>query len=201
MLFASIRIGISIFVQNLIMGFFRFLFSKTFLYQLLFALLAVILICFIGLQWLNFRTNHDQRIAVPNLEKLTLEKAQNMLDEKDLVAQVQDSANFNPDYPPFSVIEQNPKAGNFVKQNRKIYLVLNPSNYRKLKVPRIVQKTRRQAEPTLRALDFKVGKIIYRPNMARDVVLELQHRGKVVKPGDLLMKTSTIDLVVGDGTR
>ena len=119
-LLASIRIGISIFVQNLIMGFFRFVWSKTFLYQLLLALLAVVIICFIGLQWLNFRTNHDQHIAVPNLEKLTLEKAQNVLDEKDLVAQVQDSANFNPDYPPFSVIEQNPKAGNFVKQNRKI---------------------------------------------------------------------------------
>lgn len=191
----------SIFVQNLIMGFFRFLWSKTFLFQLLFALLAVILICFLGLQWLDFRTNHDQRIAVPNLEKLTLEKAENILEEKDLVAQVQDSANFNPDYPPFSIIEQNPKAGSFVKQNRKIYLVLNPSNYRKLKVPNVIQKTRRQAEPTLRALDFKVGEIIYRPNMARDVVLELQHRGKVLKPGAFLRKTSTIDLVVGDGTR
>lgn len=183
------------------MGFFRFLWSKTFLYQLLLALLAIILICFLGLQWLDFRTNHDQRIAVPNLEKLTLEKAESVLDEKDLVAQVQDSANFNPDYPPFSVIEQNPKAGSFVKQNRKIYLVLNPSNYRKLKVPNVIQKTRRQAEPTLRALDFKVGEIIYRPNMARDVVLELQHRGKVLKPGAFLRKTSTIDLVVGDGTR
>ena len=195
------ELNISIFVQNLIMGFFRFLWSKTFLYQLLFALLAIILICFLGLKWLDYRTNHDQRIAVPNLEKLTLQKAMSVLNEKDLVAQVQDSANFNPDYPPFSVVEQSPKSGSFVKQNRKIYLVLNPSNCRKLKIPRIIQKTRRQAEPTLRALDFKVGKIIYRPNMARDVVLGLQHRGKTIKPGDFLMKTSTIDLVVGDGTR
>ena len=114
----------SIFVQNLIMGFFRFLWSKTFLYQLGLALLALVLISFLGLQWLNFRTNHDQRIAVPNLEKLTLAKAESVLGEKDLVAQVQDSANFNPNYPPFSVIEQSPKAGSFVKQNRKIYLSL-----------------------------------------------------------------------------
>jgi len=183
------------------MGFFRFLFSKTFLYQLLLALVAIMLLCFLGLKWLDFRTNHDQRIAVPNLEKLTLEKAKKVLEEKNLAAQVQDSANFNPDYPPYSVIEQNPKSGSFVKQNRKIYLVLNPSNYRKLKVPNVIQKTRRQAEPTLRALGFKVGKIIYRPNMARDVVLEMQHRGKRIKGDDLLMKTSTIDLVVGDGTR
>jgi len=195
------ELNISIFVQNLIMGFFRFVFSKKFLIQLLLALLVLVLLCFIGLQWLSFRTNHDQRIAVPNLEKLTLEKAQDVLGEKDLEAKVQDSANFNPDYPPFSVIEQNPKPGSFVKQNRKIYLVLNPSNYRKLKIPNVIQKTRRQAEPTLRALDFKVGEIIYRPNMARDVVLELRHRGKKLKPGASLMKTSTIDLVVGDGSK
>ena len=182
------------------MDFLRFLRSKTFLYQLLFALIAVVLLCFLGLQWLDFRTNHDQRITVPNLEKLTFEKAKQLLKEKDLVAQVQDSANFNPDYPPFSIIEQNPKAGSDVKEDRKIYLVLNPSNYRKIKVPNIIQKTRRQAEPTLKAVGFKVGKIIYRPNMARDVVLDMQHRGKSVKAKDLLLKTATIDLVVGDGS-
>ncbi|WP_238527901.1 PASTA domain-containing protein [Aquimarina agarivorans] len=146
------------------------------------------------------KTNHDQRIAVPNLEKLTLEKASDLLEASKLMAKVQDSANFNPSYPPFSVIEQNPKAGSFVKEDRKIYLVLNPSNYRKIIVPNIIQKTRRQAEPTLKALGFKVGKVIYRPNIARDMVLEMQHKGKVVKPDGFLRKTSVIDLVVGDGS-
>ncbi len=181
------------------MGFFRFLFSKSFIYQIVFAFIAVVLLCFLGLKWLDFKTNHDQRIVVPNLEKLTFEKAKYILNKENLVAKVQDSANFNPDYPPYSVIEQNPKKGSFVKEDRKIYLVLNPSNYRKLKVPNIIQKTRRQAEPTLRALGFNVGEIIYRPDLARDVVLEMKHRGKKIKPSDLLMKTSTIDLVVGDG--
>lgn len=182
------------------MNFFRFLWSKSFLYQLLLAVLALVILCFIGLKWLHFRTNHDQRITVPNLEKLTFEKAKQLLKQKDLVAQVQDSANYNPDYPPFSVIEQNPKAGSDVKENRKIYLVLNPSNYRKIKVPNIIQKTRRQAEPTLKAVGFKVGKIIYSPNMARDVVLGMRYKGKSVKPNDFLRKTATIDLVVGDGS-
>lgn len=182
------------------MDFFRFVWSKTFLYQILLALLVVVILCFLGLKWLNFRTNHDQRITVPNLEKLVFEKAKQMLKEKNLVAQVQDSANFNPNYPPFSVIEQNPKAGSDVKEDRKIYLVLNPSNYRSIKVPNVIQKTRRQAEPTLKAVGFKVGKVIYRPNMARDVVLGLQHKGKSVKSKDLLRKTATIDLIVGDGS-
>jgi len=32
-----------------------------------------------------------------------------------------------------------------------------------------------------------------------DQVLELRHNGKELKPGTMLMKTSIIDLVVGDG--
>lgn len=183
------------------MSFFRFLTSKTFLYQLLIALVGLVVIVFLALKWLNFTTNHDERIQVPNLEKLNFERSSQVLEELNLVAKIQDSTNFNADYPPLSVIEQSPRAGDFVKKDRKIYLVLNPSGYRKVKVPHIIQKTRRQAEPTLRALGFKVGKITYSPNMARDVVLELKHKGKTVKPDTELMKTSTIDLVVGDGSK
>jgi len=183
------------------MGFFRFIISKTFLYQLVIAVLSVLLIVFLALKWLSFTTNHDERIQVPNLERLTFEKSSQVLEELNLVAKIQDSTNFNPEYPPLSVIEQNPKAGGFVKKHRKIYLVFNPSGYRKVKVPNIIQKTRRQAEPTLRALGFKVGKIIYSPNMARDVVLKLKYKGEVITPSTELMKTSTIDLVVGDGLK
>lgn len=183
------------------MGFFRFIFSKTFLIQLGIAITAIVLIGFLALQWLNFTTNHSERIQVPNLEKLSFEKSASTLEELDLVAKIQDSTNFNPAYPPLSVIEQNPKAGGFVKQNRKIYLVLNPSGYRKVKVPDVIQKTTRQAKPTLRALGFKIGKTIYKPNIAKNVVLELQYKGQIVAPNSLLMKTSSIDLVVGDGSR
>lgn len=183
------------------MQFFRFLFSKTFLIQLTLAAISLVVVIFLIMKWLNYTTNHDERIQVPNLQKLNFSKSSKVLKELDLVAKIQDSANFDPNFPPLSVIEHSPKAGDFVKKNRKIYLVLNPSGYRKVKVPDVIQKTRRQAEPTLRAIGFKVGKIIYRPNIAKDVVLGLSHNGKTIKPDTQLMKTSTIDLVVGDGLR
>ncbi len=182
------------------MGLLRFIFSKTFGYQLLLAFVSLGVLIFLALKWLNFTTRHDERIQVPNLEKFSFDKSKHFLEELSLEAKVQDSANFNPDFPPLSVIEQSPKAGSFVKQDRKIYLVLNPSGYRKIGVPNVVQKTMRQAEPTLRALGFKVGKTIYRPNIAKNVVLELQYKGQFLAPNSLLMKTSTIDLVVGDGS-
>ncbi|MFL1895901.1 PASTA domain-containing protein [Aquimarina sp. 2-A2] len=182
------------------MNFFKFIFSKLFLIQLILAVALFVILCFVTLQWLDSTTNHDQRIVVPSLSKKTLDEVKQILEEKELRYEVQDSANFDPAYPRYSVIEQNPAAGNSVKENRKIYVTLNPSGYRKIEIPQdVIQKTRRQVEPKLLALGFKIGSITYKPNIAEDMVLELRHKGKRVQPGTKLMKTSTIDLVLGDG--
>lgn len=181
------------------MGFFKFIFSKAFIKQLLLALLVLILLVFGLLYWLRASTNHDQRIAVPDLSKMSLGLVQQELENADLNYVVIDSSNYNPDYPTYSVIEQNPAAGKFVKEGRKIYLVLNPSGYRKIEIPQLVGRTQRQVEPTLLALGFKIGKIDYRDHISSDEVLELRHDGKTLKVGDALRKTSVIDLVVGNG--
>ncbi|MAZ26046.1 MAG: serine/threonine protein kinase [Cytophagaceae bacterium] len=183
------------------MGFIRFLFSKAFLKQLVLALIVLVVLVFLVLFWLKSSTNHDQRIAVPDLSKMTLDLVEQELENANLRYKVQDSANFNPDYPKYSVIEQSPAAGKFVKENRQIYLVLNPSDYRKIEVPDIVGRTKRQATPTLEALDFKVGTITYKPYIAEDEVLEMRHDGEKLQAGDRLPRKSVIDLVLGDGSK
>ncbi|WP_254504154.1 PASTA domain-containing protein [Aquimarina spinulae] len=167
--------------------------------QLVIAVAMLAILSYVALEWLESTTNHHQRIVVPSLSKKTLDEVGKVLEEKELRYEVQDSANFNPDYPRYSVLEQNPVAGSEVKENRKIYVTLNPSGYRKIEVPNVVQRTRRQAEPKLVALGFKIGSVTYQPNIARDMVLELRHNGKRLKPGTKLMKTSVIDLVLGNG--
>ena len=114
---------------------------------------------------------------------------------------VQDSANYNPDYPKFSVIEQAPKAGALVKENRKIYLTLNPSGYRKAGVPNIIRRTFRQAKPTIEALGFEVGNITYVNDIGKDEVIEVRYKGEKIAPGTLLEKTTKIDLVLGNGNK
>ena len=136
----------------------KFLTSKVFLKQLGLAILAILVLCFIILKWLNVSTNHGSFVEVPDLTGKSLETVEIELDDKDLVMEIQDSANFNPKYPKYSVIEQYPLAGTQVKENRKIYLTLNPSGYRKVEVPNVVRRTFRQAKPTLEALGFEVGK-------------------------------------------
>ncbi|CAM3291275.1 PASTA domain-containing protein [Aequorivita lipolytica] len=179
------------------MTFFQFVFSKAFLKQLLLAIVALLILTFLIFWWLRYSTNHNETIEVPNLAKLSLDKVEEKLDEMDLRYEILDSANYNPDFPKYSVIEQIPKPGKFVKEDRKLYLTLNPSGFRKIEVPDILGRTRRQAGPTLLAMGFKIGKISYRPHIS-DNVLEMRYKGEKLDVGTPLQITSEIDLIVGD---
>lgn len=183
------------------MSIIKFLVSKTFFKQLALAIVAIVVLCFIMLKWLNVSTNHGEFETVPDLKGKSINVAEIELSENNLVMQIQDSANFNPNYPKFSVIEQEPQSGTQVKENRKIYLTLNPSGYRKIEVPDLKERTYRQAKPTLEALGFKVGKLTYEDNIAEDMVLRMSYKGKTLEPSDKLEKTSVIDLVLGNGNR
>lgn len=183
------------------MSFFRFLFSKTFLLQLVLAVVALILIVFVVLKWLEYTTNQDQRIIVPDLARLSLDRVDEELNELELRREILDSANYNPDFPPYSVIDQVPFPGKEVKENRKIYLTLNPSGYAKVEIPEnLIRRTRRQVEPTLKSLGFEIGTISYKPDVAKDVVLEMRHKGVLLQPGMKLLKTSKVDIILGDGS-
>ena len=181
------------------MTFIKFLFTKVFLKQLLIAVIVLLGLTFVILFWLKSTTNHDQKIEVPSLAKMSLDAAEDKLNKIDLRFEVLDSSNYNPDFPKYSVIEQIPKAGAFVKENRKIYLTLNRSGYVFLKIPEVLGKTKRQAVPTLISMGFEIGRITYKSYIALDEVLEIRHKGKKLNPGEKLQKTSVIDLVLGDG--
>lgn len=176
----------------------KFLTSKVFFKQLALAIVAVVVLAFITLKWLNVTTNHGEFVKVPDLKGKSLETAQIELKDSDLTWKLQDSANYNPNYPKFSVIEQNPVAGSEVKETRKIYLILNPSGYRKVEVPDVLKRTLRQAKPQLEALEFEVGEITYKDAIGEGV-MSMSHKGQSLKPGTLLPLTSKIDLVIGNG--
>jgi len=157
-------------------------------------------LCFIMLKYLNYTTNHGNFEVVPDLKGKSVEVAQIELKQNSLVMQIQDSANYNPNYPKYSVIEQEPLAGANVKKNRKIYLTLNPSGFPKIEIPKnIIGLTYRQAKPTLLQLGFKIGKISYIDYIAKDEVRGLIYKGKKLKPGSEIAKRETIDLVLGNG--
>ena len=183
------------------MNYLRFLFSKVFLRQLGFAFIAGCLLLVGGYYGLDKITENNKHIEVPDFETLSIQEIPEIVERFELRYEVLDSAKFNPNYPPYAVIEQSPKAGSAVKRGRKIYFTLNPSGYRKLKVPNVIQVTKRNAETRLTAVGFSLGEISYRDNIGRDMVLEMRYNGEKIQPGMVLPKTSKIDLVLGNGKR
>ena len=181
------------------MNFIQYIKSKEFLSNLLAVFALSLLFLFVLGRGLKAYTNHNERISVPNLEKLSVEEAEKVLAEQELAYVVIDSSNFNPDYPPKSVIEQDPEAGSYVKHKRKIYLTLNPSDYMKVQIPNVLDETKRQVVTRLRSSGFVIGKERFIPDLGKDVVRMLEHKGREIKPGEYLPKNAVLDLVLGDG--
>lgn len=181
-------------------NFLEFLKSKTFLIQLGLALVAIVVIVFATLQWLKGTTNHGEFVEVPDFSKMSVPDMRKAVEEAGLRYQVLDSSEYNPDYPRFSILDQNPPAGNKVKSNRKIYFTVNPSGYKKVSVPDIIQVTQRNATAMLRAVGLDVERVTYIDQLGKDMVYNMKFKGKYVKPGDKLPKTSKIELICGNGT-
>ena len=174
--------------------------SKTFFKQLAIAFGIIVVLFIILLKWIEFSTHHGEEITVPNLAKLSVEQAEERLDDLDLDYELLDTTDFNPDYPKFSVVKQEPLAGSKVKAGRKVYIKINSSGFTTVRVPNLVEQTLRQAEPSLKVIGLELGQITYKPYMGKDMVLEMTQNGKQLKPGDKVYKSSKIDLVVGDGS-
>lgn len=168
--------------------------------QLGLALLVSIILVFLTLRWLDSTTNHGEFVIVPDFSKMSVPEMRKAVEEAGLRYEVLDSANYNPEYPRFSIIEQNPPAGNKVKENRKIYFTVNPSGYKKVTIPKIIQVTQRNATSMLRAVGLDVQRVTYIDELGKDMVYQIKYKGKYVKPGDKLPKTSKIELVCGNGT-
>ncbi len=183
------------------MSFFQYLKSKEFLRTIISILVIVVIMIFGLMKWLDHYTEHGEKIKVPNLEQLSMSETQMELDKLNLNFVVIDSASFNPKFPPKSVIEQNPLAGDFVKENRKIYITLNPSDYRKIIIPNVLEGiTKRSVVIQLKSLGFRIGRYIYIPGKYKDVVRGLEVKGKKVQPGEKLSKNTVINLIMERGT-
>ena len=181
------------------MSLFKYLTSKTFFTQVFLAATIVVVFTFLVIQFLDFRTNHGQEIKVPDLSKMKLEIAEEKLNELDLEVFLLDTVEFNADFPPFTILEQDPKAGSLVKDGRKVYVKLNAGEFTDITIPEFKDKTFRQISATIKSLTLKEGKVTYKPHIAKDVVLQIYQNGRRLRAGDKVKKNSVLDFVLGDG--
>ena len=195
-------IGFIIFsISNHSMNLLRFLFSKSFFKQLFFAALCSVFLFLVIYFGLKIITKHNNYQKVPELRGISLIKLSDILEKEGLRFEIIDSSRYMPLMKPLTVISHIPFAGREVKKNRKIYLTVNPSGYRKITLPNIIQITKRNAETILTALGFKVTEYRYFNNIGRDMVLGILYEGERILPGQKVPMNSNLGLILGNGKR
>ncbi len=169
-----------------------------FIKNLLIAGLIFIVIVFSALLWLRIFTHHSQAISVPDFTGLQPEEVEIIAKSKRLQIEIADSG-YTVDLEPGTVIRQNPLSGSKVKENRRIYLTMNAMNPEKVIMPTVTGVSLRQAKAILETYGLLVGKISYKPDIAINNVLEQKIGDTVATPGHLVIKGSSINLVLGMG--
>lgn len=166
-----------------------------------FAILIIIGICYFYI-YLPNSTCHDCSITVPDLTGMKYEELESFLGEHDLRYEVEDSV-YHEEYSPLTVLRQFPKAGAIVKPHRIIYVSINPVMPPMVPMPDLANPnnttSRIGAEAILKSNGLKRGRIIQRPHVDLNLVLEMRYQGKKIEAGTRIPKGSVIDLVVGDG--
>ena len=149
--------------------------------------------------YLPAHTNHGESVTVPDLIGLEYADLDRFLTKRSLRYEINSDSGFTSQYPAMSVLKQFPGPGSKVKENRKIYLSLNAVNPPLIRMPLLIDGSLKNAEIVLESYGLIRGEILYKPDLARNAVLEQLSNGEPVAEGDYIPKGSKIDLWVGDG--
>ena len=177
---------------------FRFLTSKPLWINILagFVLLVVLLLLFLGS--LDLITHHGKTMKIPAVIGQSVDQAKKTLESQGFEIVIQDSI-YNDTIPPLQVIKQFPEADNLVKVNRTVYLTINRAVAPEIDMPNLLSMTFRNAEMVLRRYGLKLGDTVFRPDFARNSVLDQEYKGESIKPGTKIQQGSEITLIIGNG--
>jgi hypothetical protein len=106
---------------------------------------------------------------------------------------------YSDEVPKGTVADQDPLPGTGAKRGRKIYLTVNALMPQQVKMPDLRNLSIRQARAILETVGLKLGDISFRPDIARNAVLDQEINDRTVRPGALIFKGTRVDLVLGDG--
>jgi serine/threonine-protein kinase len=93
------------------------------------------------------------------------------------------------------ILDQNPPAEQFVKNGRRIYLIVCGGE-QLVEVPRLIGKTVRDAKFTLEQRNLKIGQEVkkFSNEYPEDIVIS-----QIIQPGSKVMKSTKVDLIISNG--
>lgn len=166
--------------------------------QLAILLAVIILTVILVFVALRLYTRHGQNVSVPELRRLNLAEVKKICDERGLKFEISDSV-YSSAAAPGTVIDQTPPATFKVKKDRTIFLTIKAYSVEQVTMPRLIDLSIKSAQAQLATIGLGVGKISYKPDIARDAVIEQKFNGKDIPAGTRIAKGSLIDLVLGKG--
>ncbi len=177
---------------------FKFISRKPLWVHILLAIALIFILLFLFLWSLGFVTKHGKTLTIPSVQGKSLDDARNLLAERGFEIEIQDSV-FVDTAAPLSVLRQFPEADAVVKQNRTVYLTISRAVAPTIDMPNLEGMSFRNAEMVLRQYGLNLEDTVFRPDFAKNAVLEQQYNGARIKPGSKIRMGSGISLVLGSG--
>lgn len=166
--------------------------------NMVFAFLLVITLVFLFFGSLNWLTGFGKTQKVPSVTGQNVQAAIKMLESSGLEVVIQDSVYIDT-IAKQAVVRQIPDAESIVKTGRTIYLTINRTIPPQVEMPNLAGFSLKSAEMFLLSLGLKMGNISYRPDIARNAVLEQLLGDRPIAPGTKIPTGTVINFVLGSG--
>lgn len=159
---------------------------------------AVVLILIIFFSLLGAITGHGKNEKVPSIVGQNVVAAKAALEAKGFKVEISDSI-FTTTAAALTVTKQVPDGDATVKHGRTIFLTINRAIPPQVEMPSLIGFSYKSAEMYLTSMGLKMGDTSYKPDFARNAVLDQLYNKQSIKPGTKIPLGSTISFVLGSG--
>ncbi|MEI6946108.1 PASTA domain-containing protein [Paraflavisolibacter sp. H34] len=177
---------------------FKFITSRPLWVNIVFGTVLFVALFLLFVLSLNWLTHHGESKTVPAVVGKKVEEVRELLDEQGFEMIVQDSVYFDT-LAPSVVIKQVPEADAVVKINRTVYVTVNRVVAPDVDMPNLIGYSFRNAEMVLNNMGLKIGDTTFKPDFAKNSVLEQLFNGQSIPAGKKIRMGSAISLVLGNG--
>jgi beta-lactam-binding protein with PASTA domain len=181
-------------------GILAFIKSKLFLKNIIVYILLLCISGYVLLSWLDGYTKHGEYIKVPNFKGVKISELDTFSEQNKVTYLIVDSI-YDAKAIPGVVIKQEPENNAEVKEGREVYLYVSALLPMEIPMPKLIDRSLRQAISMINAYGLRLGKIEFVEDECTNCVLAQKVRGREIKSGKIISKGSVIDLVAGKGMR
>ena len=176
--------------------FFVFIKSKVFFKHILIAIVSLVVVLWSLFKLLGVYTHHGETAVVPDFKGKLITELDNFIEGKNVRYTIIDSI-YEPKEKSGMVIKQEPEANSEVKHNRIIYLYVTSTQAPQIVMPKLVDRSTRQAVFMIESYGLKQGTVTEIEADCKGCVVKQLFNGKEILAGEAIKKGSKIDLLVG----